>query len=85
LNSKNETKNTWNIVKMETGTSTKEIEEIIKPLKTKHSHGYDEIPTKILKLSALFISSSLTYICNKSLSSRIFPNKVKILCSKTSR
>jgi hypothetical protein len=34
--------------------STKEIEEIIKFLKTEHSHGYDEIPTKTLKLSAPF-------------------------------
>jgi hypothetical protein len=33
-------------------TSTKEIEEIIKSLKTKRSHGRDEIPTKILKSSA---------------------------------
>jgi len=31
------------------------------------SNGYDEISTKILKLSAPCISSPLTYICNKTL------------------
>jgi hypothetical protein len=58
-------------------TSTKETEEIIKILKTKHSHGYDQIPTKIMKLSAPFISSSLTYMFNKSLFSDIFPTRLK--------
>jgi hypothetical protein len=42
--------------------STKEIGEIIKSLKWKSSHGYDEIPTKILKISLPFILSPLTYI-----------------------
>jgi hypothetical protein len=28
-------------------TSIKEMEEIIKSLKTEHCHGYDDIPTKI--------------------------------------
>jgi len=32
-----------------TPVSTKEISEIIKCLKWKNSHGYDEIPTKMLK------------------------------------
>jgi hypothetical protein len=57
--------------------STKEIEEIIRSLKTKYSHGYDEIPTKILKWTATFISSPLAYICNKALSSGIFPTRLK--------
>jgi hypothetical protein len=52
--------------------STDEIEKVIKSLKTKHYHGYDEIFVKILKLSAPFISSSLTYVCNKSLPSVYF-------------
>jgi hypothetical protein len=34
-------------------TTTKEIEQIIKSLKTKHSYGYDEISTKILKEASL--------------------------------
>ena len=38
-------------------TTTKEIEQIIKSLKAKHSYGYDEISTKILKISSPFISA----------------------------
>ena len=57
--------------------STKEIEEIIKFLKPKNSSGYDGITTKLIKISTSFISSPLTYICNKSLSSGIFPDRMK--------
>ena len=60
-----------------TPVSTKEISKIIKSLKWKNSHGYDEIPTKILKISLPFIISPLTYICNKSLSNGIFPTWLK--------
>jgi hypothetical protein len=48
-------------------TATKEIEKIIKPLRTTNAQGYDDISVKILRWSAPFISSPLTYICNKSL------------------
>jgi hypothetical protein len=61
--------------------TTKEIEKIIKPLKSKNAHWYAEIPKKILKASTPFILFSLTYICNKSLSSGIFPSRLK--CSET--
>ena len=44
-----------------TPVSTREISEIIKSLKWNNSHGYDEIPTKILKISFPFIISPLTY------------------------
>jgi len=44
-------------------TTTKEIGQIIKSLKTKISYGYDEISTKILKISCPFISSPINYIC----------------------
>jgi len=54
-----------------------EINKIIKSSRTKNSYGYDEIPIKILKLSALFIISPLTYICNKSLSSGVLPERLK--------
>jgi hypothetical protein len=57
--------------------SAKEVEKIIKSLKTKNSSGYDGISTKLLKMSSGFISSPLTYICNKSLSSGIFPDRLK--------
>ena len=42
--------------------TSKEIENVFKFLKPKGSHGYDEIPTKILKLSVLYhvISVSLS-------------------------
>jgi len=58
-------------------TTPKEIEKIIKSLKSKNSHGYDGIPMKILKVSTPFITFPLTYICNKSLSSGIFPSRLK--------
>jgi hypothetical protein len=58
-------------------TSTKEIENIINSLKIKEPSGYDEISTKILKISAPFISSLLGYICNKSMLSGTFPIKLK--------
>jgi len=57
--------------------STKDIRNIIKSLNTKFSHGYDKIPTKLLKLSLPFILSPLTHICNKSLSLGIFPDLLK--------
>jgi hypothetical protein len=52
--------------------TTLELAEI-KSLKTKGSHGYDEISVKILKFSSPFIISLLTYISNKMLSMGIFP------------
>jgi len=47
-------------------TSPKENEKIINSLKIKESSGFDEVPTKILKISAPFFSSPLNYMCNKS-------------------
>jgi len=58
-------------------TTTKEIEQIILSLKTKNSYGYDEISTKILKISCPFISSPINYICNKMLFWGIFPDRLK--------
>jgi hypothetical protein len=58
-------------------TTPKVTEKIIKSLKTKNSHEYDGIPMKILKISTPFITSSLIYVCNKSLSSGIFPSRLK--------
>ena len=56
-------------------TTTKEIEWIIKFLKTKNSYGYDEISTKLLKISCPFISSPINYICNKTLFWGVFTLK----------
>jgi hypothetical protein len=58
-------------------TSTKEIERMLKSITVKNSHGYDGITTKILKLSAPYISSPLNYICNKSVRSGTFPTCLK--------
>ena len=57
--------------------STREIVNIIKSLKAKGSYGYDEITTKVIKLSAPFISSPLSYIFNKSMLSGIFSTRLK--------
>ena len=58
-------------------TSPKEIEKMINPLKIKESSGYDEVSTKILKISAPSISSPLSYICNKSMLSGTFLTRLK--------
>jgi len=58
-------------------TTMKETEQIIKPLKTKNSYGYDEISTKVLKISCPFISSPLNYIHNKMLFWGVFPDRLK--------
>ena len=57
--------------------SPKEIENVVRSLRTKESHGYDEIPTKVIKQSISFISSPLTYICKLMLSSGVFPTRLK--------
>jgi Notch-like protein len=63
-------------------TSTKETEEIINFLKIKESSGYDEISTKILRISDPFISSPLSYICNKSMLSGTLPTRLKYAIAK---
>jgi hypothetical protein len=57
--------------------SSKEIEDITRSLKTKNSYEYDGISTKILRSSILFISSPLTYISNRMLTTSIFPIRLK--------
>jgi len=42
--------------------STKEITSIIKLLKTKTSHGYDEISNKLLKISATYMFTINLYL-----------------------
>jgi hypothetical protein len=53
------------------------VENIIKSLKPKNSSGYDGKCTKSIKISSPFISSPLIHICHKSLSSGIFPDRLK--------
>jgi hypothetical protein len=58
-------------------TTTREIEYIIRSLKLSNSCGYDEIPSKLLKLCAYYISSPLNYICNRALLTGVFPDRLK--------
>jgi hypothetical protein len=51
--------------------TTHEIEKVIKTLKMKNSYGHVEISSRIIKLSAPFIISPLTYICNAILSTGV--------------
>jgi hypothetical protein len=57
--------------------TTYEIDKIIHSMKLKDSHGYDEISTRILKMSAPYILSPFTYMVNKILSVGIFPDRLK--------
>jgi hypothetical protein len=57
--------------------STKEVGNIIKSLKPKNSYGYDEISTKLLRMSSSFIISPLSRICSSSLSQGICPDRLK--------
>jgi hypothetical protein len=57
--------------------STYEIEKVINSLKTKNTCGYDEISNRIIKLTAPYIISPLTYICNAVLSTGVSPDRLK--------
>jgi hypothetical protein len=59
-----------------------EIKSIICSLKPKNSSGYDEITSKILKPCASTISLPLSFICNHSLQTGIFPYRLKIAIVK---
>ena len=50
---------------------------VIRSFQNKNSFGCDEISTKLLKLSAKYICSPLTYICNRSVLTGIFPERLK--------
>jgi hypothetical protein len=53
------------------------VKRIIKSLKRKNSSGYENIPVRILRMSVSFILSPLTYICNITLSTGKFPDRLK--------
>jgi hypothetical protein len=59
-----------------------EIKSIIHSLKPKKSSCYDEITSKILKACASLISHPLSYICNHSLHTCVFPDRLKIAVVK---
>ena len=50
-----------------------EIQSIICSLKTKDSSGYDGVATKLLKMCNSVISKPLSYVCNKSIQTAVFP------------
>jgi hypothetical protein len=54
-----------------------EVEKIIKSLNASNSCDYDEIPVKIVKISSRYISSPLTKLCNRILSTGVFPDYLK--------
>jgi len=54
-----------------------EVNKIINSIKCKDSAGYDEISSRILKKSAPYIIPPLIFICNKILSTGIFPERLK--------
>ena len=58
-------------------TTPNELGKIIKELKSKKSCGYDEITTKILKISSLFIVSPLTHTYIYIFSTGTFPDRLK--------
>ena len=58
-------------------TSTREIENVISTLKLSNSCGYDEVPSKLLKLCSFYISSPLNYIRNWALFTGVFPDRLK--------
>jgi Notch-like protein len=58
-------------------TLPKEIDKIIKSIRSKNAYGCDEISTKLLKISSPFISSPFNYICNKTLSTGVFHDQLK--------
>lgn len=61
-----------------TPVTPKEIIDITSRLKNKHSSGYDEIPTSIIKLCISEISVILSYIVNNSFYYGIFPDQLKL-------
>jgi hypothetical protein len=55
----------------------KKLKKIIEAFKTKDSCGYNQISLRITKLSAPYISSPFSYICNKILQCGVFPERLK--------
>lgn len=55
----------------------REVENIIRNLKNKHSYGYDEIPITLIKDVSKYISKIICHLINSSFVSGIFPNELK--------
>ena len=55
-----------------------DVIKIIDNLSSKNICGIDKIATKLLKTITPYITKSITFIINQSLSSGVFPDKLKI-------
>ncbi|XP_045464098.1 uncharacterized protein LOC123673565 isoform X2 [Harmonia axyridis] len=62
--------------------NTGELVNLCSRLKNKHSSGYDDIPTSIVKLSLVQIASVLCYIINNSMKFGKFPDQLKFALIK---
>lgn len=63
-------------------TTPLEIVKIIKSLNVTNSVGYDEISTKVLKLSAENLAPVISYLINLSFVTGTFPDKLKVTIIK---
>ena len=59
-------------------TNSSEIDQIIRSLKPKNSSGYDQLSPRLLKSLDINISIILAIIINQSISTGIFPDKLKL-------
>ena len=64
-------------------TTMYEIGKIIHSLKCTNSYGYDQISSRIIKVSTPYILSPLTFTFNKILSTGTFPERQKYSEVKT--
>ena len=53
-------------------------------IKSLNSFGYDEVPTKKLKLCSHVISCPLNYVCNRTPFNGVLPSSLKYAICKTS-
>lgn len=54
-----------------------EVENIIRTLRKDSSVGWDTIPTKIIQTSSMVLLPVITYVCNLSLATGVFPTAFK--------
>lgn len=59
-------------------TTPNEITNIMKLMKPKTSHGYDDITPKLVRLCIPAISAPIAHIANLSMSSGVFPDNMKL-------
>ena len=62
----------------EISTSDLEVEKIINNMKDKSSYGFDGLSNKMLKQLVTSIRGPLSYICNLSFRTSVFPDRMKI-------